>query len=296
MNPTPGPLGRPVAPDPASTPATPTPIPTAASATATATASATETAPATTVPRPTVRTARPPRFRRAGWLTVTLLAAAIALLSARYLTADPDTFLEEQRAVYLAHLAPLLLHIGGGTAALLLGPWQFVVRLRTRHPVLHRITGYAYLLSVTATAVGGLVLVPEALVPPIAPLGFAFLDVLLVVTTVAAVHTARRRRFDRHRVWMVRSYALILAAVTLRLWLILFSALDVPFEESYASAAWTCWLINLLLAELTLKARPLPPALARDARSAASPPPPAALAPAPSRAATPSTDRPLPRE
>ncbi|MEU8779634.1 DUF2306 domain-containing protein [Streptomyces sp. NPDC048606] len=211
--------------------------------------------PGDTPETPLATTRRPERARlpgRAAWWTITLLAAATALLAARYLTLDPEVFLEEQRAAYLARLTPLLLHIGGGTAALLLGPWQFVARLRTRRPAAHRIVGRAYLVCVAATAAGGLLLVPGALVPPIAPIGFALLDVLLVLTTAAALHTARRRRFDRHRVWMVRSYALILSAVTLRLWLVSCAALGVPFDLAYASAAWTCWLINLLLAELAL--------------------------------------------
>ncbi|MCB5167545.1 DUF2306 domain-containing protein [Streptomyces bambusae] len=191
-------------------------------------------------------------LRRAGWLVTTLLGALVALLSARYFTLDPEVFLEDQRAVYAARLTPLVLHIGGGTAALLLGPWQFVVRLRAARPALHRFLGRAYLVSVVATATGGLVLVPQALVPPIAPIGFACLDVLLVATTAAALHTARRRMFERHRVWMVRSYALILAAVTLRVWLVGCEALGIPFDLAYASAAWTCWLINLLVAELAL--------------------------------------------
>lgn len=194
----------------------------------------------------------PRRLRRAGWAVTTALAAATALLGARYFTLDPDTFLPEQRAVYLAHLTPLLFHVGGGVLALLLGPWQFLPGLRTRRPAVHRFVGRAYLVSALAAGIGGLLLAPRALVAPIAPIGFALLAVLLLATSTAAYATARRREFARHRIWTTRSYALILAAVTLRLWLVAFGALGVSFEQAYASAAWTSWLINLLVAELVV--------------------------------------------
>ncbi|WP_405019826.1 DUF2306 domain-containing protein [Kitasatospora sp. NBC_00070] len=188
-------------------------------------------------------------LRRSGWLTVTFLATAIALLSARYLTLDPETFLPEQRATYLAHLVPLTLHVGGAVTALLLGPWQFLPRLRARRPAVHRFVGRVYLLGALATAVGGLLLVPNGLYPPIAPAGFAGLAVAVLVTTGAAFGAIRCGRVAGHRVWMIRSYALVFTGVTFRLWLMAGAAAGVPFEQAYTSGAWSAWLVNLLVAE-----------------------------------------------
>ncbi|WP_199881272.1 DUF2306 domain-containing protein [Streptomyces sp. CB03911] len=188
-------------------------------------------------------------LRRAGWIAITASATAIALLSARYFTLDPDSFLPEQRVTYLANLAPLMLHVGGGVVALVLGPWQFPPRLRARRPALHRLVGRVYLAAALATAVGGLLLVPKGLFGPIAPLGFAALAVLLLVATVAAFVSIRRGAVERHRIWMVRSYALIFTGVTFRLWISGFSAAGVPFGQAYGSGAWAAWLLNLLVAE-----------------------------------------------
>lgn len=85
------------------------------------------------------------------------------MVAARYFTLDPDTFLSQQRAVYLTELAPLLLHVGGGVLALALGPWQFRPRLRTRYPAAHRLIGRVYLLSALAAGLGGLALAPKGL-------------------------------------------------------------------------------------------------------------------------------------
>ena len=48
---------------------------------------------------------------------------------------------------------------------------------------------------------------------------------------------------------MVRSYALTLAAVTLRFYLPASLANGLPFEAVYAVIAWACWVPNLIVAE-----------------------------------------------
>lgn len=188
-------------------------------------------------------------LRRWSWVAMTVLALLTVLVSARYLTLDPDTFLPEQRAVYLANLLPLALHVGGGVVAMALGPWQFRPALRERRPRLHRVLGRLYLLAVLVTGASGLVLAPRAMVGPIAPAGFAVLGVLLLWSSAAGFAAVRRGAVPRHRVWMIRSYALVFAAATLRVWLPVADALGVPFEQAYATAGWTCWLINLVVAE-----------------------------------------------
>ncbi|QKW22692.1 DUF2306 domain-containing protein [Kitasatospora sp. NA04385] len=192
-------------------------------------------------------------LRRTGRIAVPTLALLIAAVSARYFTLDPDTFLEEQRAVYLAHLAPLLLHIGGGVVALSLGPLQFLSGLRARRPALHRWTGRVYVLAAAAMGLGGLLVAPHGLYPPVAPLGFVLLAVLTLTTTALGLHHARHGRIPAHRRWMLRSYALMFTAVTFRLWLVLLTPTGLPAALVYASGAWISWIINLAVAERLLR-------------------------------------------
>ena len=60
------------------------------------------------------------------------------------------------------------------------------------------------------------------------------------------------RRFDDHRRWMIRSWALTLAAVTLRLYLPAVMILDWPFLPWYRAIAFLAWVPNLAIAELYL--------------------------------------------
>jgi len=60
-------------------------------------------------------------------------------------------------------------------------------------------------------------------------------------------------RFVAHRRWMVRSWALTLAAVTLRLYLPLVMVLDLPFLPWYRAISFLAWVPNLVAAELWLR-------------------------------------------
>ncbi len=53
----------------------------------------------------------------------------------------------------------------------------------------------------------------------------------------------------QHQRWMIRSYALTLGAVTLRIHLPLFLIQGVPFDQAYPAIAWLAWVPNLVIAE-----------------------------------------------
>lgn len=54
---------------------------------------------------------------------------------------------------------------------------------------------------------------------------------------------------------MIRSFALTLAAVTLRLYLILLEFLPVEFDDGYRAISFLCWVPNWIIAELYLYQR-----------------------------------------
>src|SRR5438067_2103789 len=52
--------------------------------------------------------------------------------------------------------ALVLLHVGGGVVAMVAGLFQFVTRLRTTLPAIHRVLGRVYLVAVLIGSSGGL--------------------------------------------------------------------------------------------------------------------------------------------
>src|SRR5215207_11029995 len=91
-------------------------------------------------PRPQGRLAR--RLAGPGWVIMTLACVYIATIFAPpYLTFNPEVYFPEQREPYLRHEFALGVHVLSGILALLIGPFQFVRRLRRRFVAVHRFMG-----------------------------------------------------------------------------------------------------------------------------------------------------------
>lgn len=188
------------------------------------------------------------------WTVMMLLASAIAGYAFWLIgvpAARPDFV--GTSPVPLAMLA----HLAGGGLALLLGPWQFITGSRGPRNALHRWMGRTYGMSVAVGAGAGLVLAPFAQTGLVAQAGFGLLALATLGTTARAVQLARRCDFTRHRQWMIRSYALILAAVTLRFQIPGAIIAGIGFTTAYPVIAWACWVPNALIAEWFLRRRPV---------------------------------------
>jgi uncharacterized membrane protein len=204
-------------------------------------------------PRSQGRLAR--QLARPGWVIMTLGCVYIAIFFAsRYLMFDPDVYFTQQREAYLEHEFALGVHVLSGILALLIGPFQFVGRLRRRFVRVHRFMGATYVASATALGVSGLILAPAAYTGLVASAGFTVLGLAMLFTTWTAVRMILAGRYAEHRRWMIRSFSLIMAGVMLRVWVPIYDVLaaagivDFSFETAYAGIAWMCWVPNLLLA------------------------------------------------
>jgi hypothetical protein len=71
-----------------------------------------------------------------------------------------------------------------------------------------------------------------------------------------AVYIARR--CDTARRWMIRSYALPTAAITLRIYPPLVFVFHWPLAIGYPAIAWLCWIPNVIAVELYLHLVPTP--------------------------------------
>jgi len=90
----------------------------------------------------------------------------------------------------------------------------------------------------------------------VAQIGFTGLALSWLTTTSMAYISIRRKEIAAHQIWMIRSYALTFAAVTLRLYLGPSIALGAPFDVAYPIISWACWVPNIIAAELIF-VRPL---------------------------------------
>ena len=188
------------------------------------------------------------------WTVMFLLVLLTTLIVSRYLSLDPGVFFPEQRAVYLAHLAILMMHIIGSMLALLIGPFQFLPGIRKgRWLKVHRWLGGTYLLSVLVGGLGGLYMATLSYGGIISHLGFGALACLWLYTGYRAYRHIRNKEVEQHRQWMTRNYALTFAGVMLRIYVPLSGAAGIDFLTAYIAIAWLCWVPNLLVAEWIIR-------------------------------------------
>lgn len=212
----------------------------------------------------------PRRKRRIGYWWIVLSATGIAVVavlpyattSLRALAADNREVAANyvDRATWLK--TAFFLHVGCGGTALLLSPLQFADRLRARVPRLHRAVGRIVLAAIVVAGCAGLTLAPFNLAGPIGTAGFGMLAAFWVCGAVQAYRTIRRGDVAAHRRWVVRTFALTYAAVTLRLWLIAltpsFQAIQgiddhIAFLRAYLIVPFLCWVPNLMVAEIWVR-------------------------------------------
>lgn len=186
------------------------------------------------------------------WLLLTLLALAVSAYSLAYLLV-PEIGGEMRARLGTMPLA-MWAHIGGGLVAMAIGPFQLHRELRAKALNLHRAMGRLYAAAVLAGSLGGLWLALNASGGLTARTGFGTLAILWLIVTAIAIARIRARNQPSHREWMIRSFALTLAAVTLRIYLPLSLANGVPFPVAYPIIAWACWVPNLLVAEAIIRA------------------------------------------
>jgi len=147
----------------------------------------------------------------------------------------------------------IIWHAGAASTALLIGTLQFSRTIRQRWPKFHRRCGWLYVLSCVVGGVSAAVLSAGISSGPIAGSGFGVLSFLWIYVTVQGLLAARAKNFRQHRAWMIRSYALTFAAVTLRLYLPISQIIGIDFMTAYRCIAWLSWVPNLLVAEAYIR-------------------------------------------
>ncbi|GAA1686537.1 hypothetical protein GCM10009830_37520 [Glycomyces endophyticus] len=215
----------------------------------------------------TLDTRRSARRGRAAVLVVAILSVAIVLYAVpAYLVPDADSRVGIREDVPF-HLPFLVVHAATAGIALLVGPFQFFGSIRSGHPKVHRVLGRVYLLAgVLPGSLSGIVVALLTTAGPIALATFVFLDVFWCYSALRAYRAVRARDFASHRRWMLRNFAGTFAAVTLRVYLGLFIAVQLPlldsvyggdfeplFDLAYTAAIVASVALNLAFMEIHLR-------------------------------------------
>ncbi|MEV6930193.1 DUF2306 domain-containing protein [Dactylosporangium sp. NPDC051485] len=164
------------------------------------------------------------------------------------------------------HYSMLVAHVFTAAVALVLGPLQFVPKVRARRR-LHRTLGRVYLLA--GVLPSALTAIPVAVWSGrlLTQIGLTTAAVLWLVTGGLAYRAARRRDFAGHRAWMMRNYALTFLAVTARIIVPLLLLVQIPFGGADPGAIGERapamipigqtlgWIVNLIVVERLIRRR-----------------------------------------
>ncbi len=189
------------------------------------------------------------------WWPAALFAVAIAGYSLRYVVVGERAYVPELAESFRIRPLTLAAHTLFGPVALVLGLVNLLPAMRRRQRwAAHRIVGRVYMISALALGGAGLSLAFHAAGGAFARLGFCLLAVGTLGTVIRAYLAIRSGDVKRHREWILRNYALIFGAVTLRIWLpVLIIAYQGEFLPAYRWVAWLSWVPNVLWVEWLIR-------------------------------------------
>ena len=161
-----------------------------------------------------------------------------------------DALFASQRALTLAHVIPAMLFM-------ILGPLQFVRRIRERQPAIHRWSGRIFLTASAVVGISGLWMASGKTIGGMdEKAAIVLFGSFFLVALAKALWHAMRREFARHREWMIRGYATGLAVATIRLIMAMFFASAVlrghtpEPREFFGMAFWIGFTAQAVAAEM----------------------------------------------
>lgn len=154
------------------------------------------------------------------------------------------------------------MHFVMGAILVLAWPILLSSRIRARHRKVHRWTGRVYVSAGLLAGIGGMsfILIHGAY-NPASSIAFGIWGTLMMICAVMAYVHARAKRFDRHRAWAIRLFAMVLGSwlfdLEFRAWNDLTGGLGIgkgsssgPFDYAIL---YLFFLPNLLVAEFFIR-------------------------------------------
>jgi uncharacterized membrane protein len=203
--------------------------------------------------------------RPTAWLLLIVAIVFSLVLSYPYWSLDIDNSRLEVSGSL--HYYVLVVHIFTAAVALVIGPLQFIPKVRA-HKRIHRTLGRIYLFAGVLPSAVATIPVAVWSGRPITQIGLTTAAVLWLITGGRAYRAARRRDFADHRAWMMRNYALTFLAVTSRILVPVLLLVQIPFGGAEAGSIGAKassmipigqtlgWIINLIVVEGLIRRTP----------------------------------------
>ncbi|MCB0477979.1 MAG: DUF2306 domain-containing protein [Crocinitomicaceae bacterium] len=143
-------------------------------------------------------------------------------------------------------------HVYTSMFVLISGALQFIPGLRKQFPKFHRSVGYVYILVLLLfSGPSGIIMGIKANGGIYSQISFTLLGILWMIFTAKALIAIKNGNWELHQKFMLRSYALTLSAISLRLIKqFLANTYSLPPMDMYKIVAWAGWVLNLVIVEI----------------------------------------------
>ncbi|OJJ21736.1 hypothetical protein BKI52_14640 [marine bacterium AO1-C] len=151
--------------------------------------------------------------RYAGWVIVIFLCILGALAAINQIPPNPKSYSPE----FAKHPITTLMHVVPGLLFMVLGPIQFMPKIRRKFPKFHRLSGYIFALSCVPIGISAIVITnwfPTGGVGE--QISMTFFALVFLYYAYRGVQHIRQRQILQHQACMIRVFAIGLAVAVFR--------------------------------------------------------------------------------
>ena len=192
-------------------------------------------------------------FQLLFWFPVIFFSLLLVYNTIPYFSFSPNfSFLQERIKLYLNPLwkYSFYVHIFAGMFCISAALTQFSLTIIKKRRAIHIYIGKIYVIVVLLLgAPTGLYMAFFAKGGYSEKLCFIFMAVWWFITTYKGLESIRNKNVLAHTIWMKRSYAMALTAVTFRIYHIVFFMFGMGHYENYAISLWISVIGNLAVTE-----------------------------------------------
>ncbi len=192
-------------------------------------------------------------FKMLFWLPVTVFSLLLVYNTLPYFSFSKEfSFIEERSLLFKGSLysSCFYIHIFAGAITISTALIQFSKYILRKSKAIHRWSGRLYVFVVLFLGA------PTGLYMSFFAKGsfyeralFLFMAGFWFFTTLNGLTSILKKNVLAHKVWMIRSYAMAMTAVTFRVYHIIFYLMDWDHLENYELSLWISVVGNMLFAE-----------------------------------------------
>lgn len=151
-------------------------------------------------------------------------------------------------------LKVMYIHVIFACLAMVSGAINFSNRILKKYRKLHRVNGYVYLVSVILVVVTSGYMAPYTTGGKLNSMAFNALNIIWPLMTVISLVKIKKKQIDKHRKWMVRSYAFCFTNMFIHLITFVFhNGLGLAYHTSYTIGIYGTILLLFILAEIVIR-------------------------------------------